>query len=157
MLGRRLLILVAVLMGLTALAASVAPRDGDFRRTVTSSQPPQATPTAPPAGPSNPEAEAGPAPEEPTDIPGEPPVSHLDADGDSRTVSARTGERIRLEVATDELATVQIGDDGPIQAADPDAPARFDLLYDEPGREEVRVLGDEPGQPPRTVGVLRVR
>ena len=153
-LGRRLLVLVVVLMGLTALAASVAPRDGGFNRRVTS-QAPAASPTAPPAGSGEPEASAAP-PGDAGAIPGEPPVRVLDASGRRWLVDARVGERVRLEITADEPVTVQVGDDGPIRPVDPDAPARFDLLYDQPSREAVRVIADGPASD-RTVGVVRIR
>ncbi|HEX8102964.1 MAG TPA: hypothetical protein VF533_10145, partial [Solirubrobacteraceae bacterium] len=89
MLGPRLLILVVVLMGLTALAATVAPRDGAFKRSVTPAQPAQ-TPAAPPAG----DPEAGPAagPAAPADpVPGEPATIRLDAAGARRVVDAPVG------------------------------------------------------------------
>ncbi|MDP9383861.1 MAG: hypothetical protein M3P50_01260, partial [Actinomycetota bacterium] len=85
------------------------------------------------------------------DVPGEPPLRRLDAGESRQEVRARVGERIRLAISSDEPATVQVGVDGPIEAIDPDAPARFSLLYDAEAELPIRVL--ESG---RTIGVLRV-
>ncbi len=157
MLGRRLLILVAVLMGLTALAALVAPRESALERSA------RATPTPAPAltpapTPADPEAE--PRREDDvegeTDVPGEPPLRRLEADGSGQVVDARVGQRVRLAISADETATVQIGTGGRIEAIDPDSPARYDLLFTRPVREEIRVLGADL-RPLRTIGVVRVR
>lgn len=152
MLGRRLLILVAVLLGLTGLAALAAPRDGAFERSVR----PVPSPTAAASPGADPEAEPRPAPEGETDVPGEPPLRRLEADGSDQVVEAKVGQRVRLAISADETATVQVGTDGRIEAIDPDSPARYDLLFTSPAREEIRVLGDDL-RPLRTIGVVRVR
>ncbi|CAA9495840.1 MAG: hypothetical protein AVDCRST_MAG30-1641 [uncultured Solirubrobacteraceae bacterium] len=148
MLARRLLIFVALLMGLAALAAAVAPPE-----TRTGSAPAPTAVPSPTAGiPDQPELSG--RPEEivsERDVPGEPLLRRLDAAGSRQIVEARTGERVRLSVASEELVSVQIGVDGPIEAVDPDAPARFSLLYDAPTELPIRVIETD-----RTIGVLRV-
>jgi len=142
MLGRRLLIFVAVLMGLAALAAAVAPREP----TVAPS------PSEPAA---RPEIEARGGPPQAAAA-GEPRVQRMDAGGEGQALEAAVGERIRLEVATRAPVSVQVGEGGPLLAADPAAPARFNLRYENPVQRPVRVLGNEPGEQ-RVVGVVRVR
>ena len=133
MLGRRFLLLVAVLMGLTALAASVAPRQPisrDGRGTAT----PTATPTL-----------------------------SADGTGDLETVSKRLntaegvtrvvvdeGDLVDLEVSGSELDSVMLHDE--VVAIDPDAPAIFQLLADEPGEYPIELLDAR-----RQVGTLVVR
>ena len=142
MLGRRLLVLAAVLTGLAALAATLQPREPSTTRSPAAASP---SPVAPEAGPASPDPGTS-----------EPPVRRVDALGSRQVVDARVGERIRLLVSSSELATVQVGEDGPLGAVDPDAPARFDLRYDAPAREPIRIVGPDPGAP-RVVGTLRVR
>jgi len=148
MVARRLLIFAALLVGLALLAASVAPPE-----TRTGAAPAPTAVPAPTGGiPDQPEL-SGRTEEvaSETDVPGEPPLRRLDAAGARQVVEARTGERVRLAVAGDELLTVQIGVDGPIEAIDPDAPARFSLLYDAPAELPIRVIETD-----RTIGVLRI-
>jgi hypothetical protein len=148
MMGRRLLLLVAVLMGLTALAASIAPRD-------TGTDEPPAPPgrqgtvveptTTPQLEP------AAPAPEEE----GVVTETLSAAEGASPVrVHARPGQTVQLEVQGgpelfDEV--VLIGLDR-VEAIAPEAPARFEMYMDEPGRFEIRLL-----QADRRLGELLVR
>lgn len=148
-LARRLLIFAALLLGLGVLAASVAPRD-----TRTAAEPSgAAAPTAPSSAgvPDEPELSGREDAAGGDDVPGEPPLRRLDAGASRQELRARVGERVRLAIFSDELATVQVGDDGPIEPIDPDAPARFSLLYDDAVELPIRVL--ESG---RTIGVLRI-
>ena len=127
-LARRLLIALAVLMGLTALAAGVAPRrpvPGGFGA------------EAPPV------ASAGQPPR--------PLERVLDADAAGQRVRARVGQPVVIEVRTDVLDTVSLAEYGN-QPAEPDSPARFELLADTPGRYAIDLL--EAG---RRIGVLEVR
>ena len=134
MLGRRFLLLVAVLMGLTALAASVAPRE-----------------------PSNRDGRG---------------TGHADrrrrrrprrGDGDLETVTKRLntaegitrvvvdeGDLVDLEVSGSELDSVTLLDE--VVAIDPDSPALFQLLADEPGEYPIELLDAK-----RQVGTLVVR
>ena len=146
MLGRRLLVLAAVLTGLAALAATLQPRDPAATRTLPAATP---SPVSPQAGP-----RADPAAPDPAT--GEPAERRLDALGSRQVVDARVGERVRLVVSSTELATVQVGENGPLEAVDPDAPARFDLRYDAAVSEPIRIVGPDPGAP-RVIGTLRVR
>ena len=128
MLGRRFLILVAVLMGLTALAASVAPRqpvDGERR---------ESTPTPAPAG-------------SPTVAVVEKTLST--SEGDAR-VAVREGDLVQLTVTGSERDSVKVLDR--IDAIDPVAPARFSLLAGAPGEHPIELV--EAG---RQVGTLVVR
>jgi hypothetical protein len=137
MAGRRFLLLVAVLMGLTALAASVAPRDPSLRDRADRGR--QATPTpaprAEPASPSITERE-----------------ETLSADEPSRRVIVERGELIRLEVSADEIDTVTIDGLDAVDTVDPESPAVFDLLADRPGSYPIELLEDE-----RRIGTLVVR
>jgi hypothetical protein len=134
MFGRRLIILVAVLMGLTALAASVAPPPQTRR--------PAASPTPPPAStaPAPPPASAGVV------------TRHLDATtpGAPVTIRVARGDTLELAVDVSEPDTVAL-DDLDLQAATPGSPARFELLADTPGEFPLRLLEAE-----RALGVIRV-
>ena len=129
MLGRRFLILVAVLMGLTALAASVAPRQPvreDGR---------EATPTATPAG-------------EPTLVTLEKTLS-TDA-GEDAQVTVEEGDLVELTVTGDESDAVMVLDR--IDSIDPTTPARFSLLAGEPGEHPIELLEAD-----RRIGTLVIR
>ena len=130
MLGRRFLLLVAVLMGVTALAASVAPRQPVDRGDAT----PTATAT-PSAGGAD----------------GLESVSKRlnTAEGVTRVV-VDEGDLVDLEVSGSELDTVSLLDE--IVAIDPDSPAIFQLLADEPGEYPIELVDAE-----RRVGTLVVR
>jgi hypothetical protein len=145
---RRLLILVVLLAALTGLAASVAPR----KASDAPGPPPPVTATANPGEPRLGPRDA-PAHDvaEVTDIPSEPPLRQLDAGGTRQVVEVEAGQRARLSVSGDDLVSVQIGVDGPIESVDPDSPARFDLLYTTPMRLAIRRL--DTG---RLIGELRV-
>jgi hypothetical protein len=134
--GRRLIILVAVLMGLTALAASVAPQpDGGRRDRAQSTPQPAPSPT-----PSPPAREAG-------------VVSrHVDARRARTpvTISVPQGSTLELAVDVGGPETVAL-DDVDLQAAAPGSPARFELLADTPGDIPLRLLEAE-----RALGVVRV-
>ena len=134
MLGRRFLLLVVVLMGLTALAASLAPReplirDGD-RRGAT------ATPTATP-----------------------PPVAAEDLQPVERTiftsenptrVAVHKGQTLQLTVRGSEVDTVMLLDE--VEPIEADSPAQFELLADEPGEYPIELVDAQ-----RRVGTLVVR
>ena len=126
MLARRLLILLAVLMGLTALAAGVAPRE-----------PARDTAAEPPA---------------PAAAPVEDPLERtLSADGGpDRRVVARRGRVVRLTVEGDVVDSVVLGD-LKIEPIDPESPALFELLVDELGTYPITLL--DAG---RRIGVLEV-
>lgn len=129
MLGRRLLILVAVLMGLTALAASVAPRQPVTREDRRAS-----TPTPAPAG-------------SPTVETVEKTLST--SEGSTR-VAVRAGDLVQLTVTGSERDSVSVL--GRIDAIDPAAPARFSLLASEPGEHPIELLEAD-----RRIGTLVIR
>jgi hypothetical protein len=122
MLGRRFLLLVAVLMGLTALAASVAPREPLVRDR--SSATPSPTPTA--------EAAVGPA----TGIRTvEKTVS--EAEGPPR-VTVREGDLVHLTVESSDVDSVSVL--GEFRPVEQESPAEFDLLADKPGSYPIELL-----------------
>jgi hypothetical protein len=117
MLARRLLLLAAVLMLLTALAASIAPRDltgGDDNAATGPGDLPPGTTIA----------------EEISAAPG----------SDSR-IAVRRGDTLQLQVAGDVLDSVLIERLDRVDAIDPTTPARFDLLIDSPpGSYPIRLV-----------------
>src|SRR5688500_15641429 len=133
MLGRRFLLIVAVLMGMTALAASIAPRDPALRERG------GATPTATPS------------PGEPAPADGvlEPRVELIAADAAPRRVVAERGELLELVVASTEIGSVSLEGLDRIDAVDPDSEARFQILAEAPGQYPIRLLDSE-----RRVGTL---
>ena len=127
MLARRLLIALAVLMLLTALAASVAPRETAL----------QDDSAATPAAPAAPTAE--------------PVQETLDASAEGQRVLARVGQTVTIVVRSDTLDTVSLAEMG-AETTEPDSPARFELLADTPGSYPIELL--ESG---RRIGVLEIR
>jgi hypothetical protein len=135
MLGRRFLLLVAVLMGLTALAASVAPRDPAVRDDGRRATPtPSATSTEP----------AGPA----TTRTIEREIS-ADAERPQRVV-VDLGDIVELEVASSEIDSVVLMDE--VEPVEPESNARFNVLADEVATHEIRLLDAD-----RVIGTLEVR
>jgi hypothetical protein len=137
MLGRRFLLLVAVLMGLTALAASIAPRDPVVRGPQSERRP---TPTPAPQA-----AEPAPAG---TKTPTVERTISADAARPERVVVTE-GDLVTLEVAGSQLDTVQLL--GRIEPVAPHSPAVFQLLA-ERGRHPITLLGAD-----RQIGTLAVR
>jgi hypothetical protein len=135
MLGRRFLIIVAVLMGLTALAASLAPRDPALRSDAT----PTPTATATPEG----------AAEVPS---GTGTVARMiDADDDApQRVVVTQGEILELQVSSSDIDSVQLLDE--IEPVDPDSNARFNLYADRAGEHDVTLLDAD-----RVVGTVEIR
>jgi len=133
MLGRRFLLLVAVLMGLTALAASVAPRE-PINRDGSGTPTPTATPTQSAAGGGSLQTV----------------TKRLNtAEGVTRVV-VDEGDLVDLEVSGSELDTVTLFDE--VSPIDPDSPAVFQLLADAPGEYPIELLDAD-----RQVGTLVVR
>jgi hypothetical protein len=129
MLGRRFLILVAVLMGLTALAASFAPRQSGTREER------QAATPAPAAA-------------------GSPTVTtvyrSLGANEGDAVVSVREGDLVELTVEGVEPDSVSVL--GRIDAVDPTTPARFSLIADQTGEHPIELLEAD-----REIGRLVIR
>jgi hypothetical protein len=117
MLARRLLLLAAVLMLLTALAASIAPRD------LTGGNDDAATgPPALPAGGT---------------ITKEIPA----ADGSNSRIAVSRGDTLELEVTGDVLDSVLIERMDRVDGIEPETPARFNLLIDSPaGSYPIRLV-----------------
>jgi hypothetical protein len=117
MLARRLLLLAAVLMLLTALAASIAPRDLTGRDDDATTGPP-----ALPAG--------GTITEE---IPA--------AEGSNSRIAVSRGDTLQLEVTGDVLDSVLIERMDRVDGIEPTTPARFNLLIDSPaGSYPIRLV-----------------
>ena len=127
MLARRLLLALAVLLALTALAAALAPRETALREDGATA----------PAAPSEPAR----APVEET----------LDAEASGQKVLARVGQSVTIVVEADELDSVSLAEVG-TKTAEPDSPARFELLAEVPGSYAIDLL--ESG---RRIGVLEIR
>jgi len=118
MLARRLLLLAAVLMLLTAVAASIAPRD------LTG------------------EDDRGPV-RDPTDLPaGETITKEIPSEAGSNTrIPVSRGDTLELEVGGDTLDTVLIERLDRIDPIDPKSPARFNLVIDSPpGSYPIRLV-----------------
>lgn len=134
MMGRRLLLLVAVLMGLTALAASIAPRQTATDDTATPGRPgtavrPSATRELAPAQP---------APKEENEI--EETLSAAKGASPVR-IRARPGQTLRLDVQGKLFDEVVLDGLDQVEAIAPEAPAHFELYMDQPGRFEIKLLG----------------
>ena len=114
MLGRRFLILVAVLMGMTALAASLAPRQP------VSQQERESTPTPAPAG-------------TPTLVTVEKQLTTADAN-----VTVEQGDLVELTISGPESDSVMLLDR--MDTIHPDSPARFSILADEPGEYPIELV-----------------
>jgi hypothetical protein len=136
-LGRRLLVLFAVLLGLTALVTSLAPRP-----TVTRPGLAQVTPTPTPS----------PAPARPATT-SRRIVKTMSADArhPRTTIHARVGDVLALTVRGDLLDGVEIADAGKLEPIEPGSPARFELLLDRRGELRVDLVDAK-----RLIGVVDV-
>jgi hypothetical protein len=136
-LGRRLLVLFAVLLGLTALATSLAPRPTGTRSGLLQSTPsPTATPT--------------PAPVEGATRRIEKTIN-ADAGKPRGRVQARVGDILALTVRGDVLDGVEIPEVGKLEPIEPGSPARFEVLLERPGELRVSLVDAE-----RLVGLVEV-
>ena len=138
MLGRRLLVLFAVLLGLTALVTSLAPRP-------TITRPGLAQPTTTPA-PTETQAPAT----------GQLAPDREDDLGRRRArprpqIRARVGDVLGLTVKGDVLDSVEIEDAGKLEPIEPGSPARFELLLDRRGELRVDLVDAE-----RLIGLVEV-
>jgi hypothetical protein len=128
--GRRVIIVVAIVMGLMALAASVAP-------------PPQRTPDNGPSPTPTPQAGV---------IEAQQVTARLDADRSSRArVRAREGDTVVLDVSGDVADSVEIPDLDVVEPIDRDSPAHIEIYVDTPGDYPIRLLDSG-----RMLGVLQV-
>jgi hypothetical protein len=126
-LGRRFLILVAVLMGMTALAASVAPR-----QPVSERERREASPTPAPAG-------------SPTLVTVAKELTTSEAD-----VTVNAGDLVELTISGPERDSVMLLDR--MDTIDPESPARFSLIAGEPGEYPIELVEAD-----RPIGTLTVR
>ena len=122
-------------MGLTTLAASVAPRPQPAPRP-TAREP---VPTPEPAAP----ATALPQAVERT--------LSADLGAPDQRVPARVGDTVELEITGDVLDTVVIDDLDRMEAIDPLSPARFEIYADRPGTYPIALLDAK-----RPIGALVV-
>jgi heme/copper-type cytochrome/quinol oxidase subunit 2 len=129
MAGRRFLLLIALLLGLTAVAASVGPRDR-------------------PASSEQGERDTGDA----AVTASETRTETMSATEDPQRLVIERGELIALEVSADEQDAVSIPGLGLMDAVAPEAPARFSVLADVPGVYEVELLAAD-----RRIGTLEVQ
>ena len=130
MLGRRFLVLLAVLIGLTVVAASVAPRQPATR----DQRAAEATPTPSPA--------AGDAEKTRAET--------LSTRGKRKRVTVDRGTLLDLEVDGDELDSVSL--EGEVEVVTEETNARFNVYADTPGEYEIRLVEAD-----RPVGTLVVR
>ena len=127
MLGRRFLILVAVLMGMTALAASLAPRQPTSERDRQ-----EATPSPSPAG----TATLATVVEE---------LTTSEAD-----VTVNAGDLVELTISGPESDSVMVLNR--MDTIHPDSPARVSLLAGEPGEYPIELVDAD-----RQIGTLTIR
>jgi hypothetical protein len=133
--ARRLLLLVALLMGLTALAASIAPREEEVNPPPKVERPPASPPAAP------------------ADREGTVTKTLSTDESDARDlIVADRGDVVHLTVSGRAVDAVQIAGLDLVQPIDPDTPALFEFVADTPGTFDVSLLEE-----PRVVGRLRIR
>jgi hypothetical protein len=136
-LGRRLLVLFAVLLGLTALATSLAPRPTVPRSGVLSPTPsPTATPTPERSAPASRRIEQ---------------TITADAGHRRARIEARVGDILALTVRGDVLDGVEIAELGELEPIEPGSPARFEVLLDRRGELRVSLVDAE-----RLIGLVEV-
>ncbi len=128
-----LLIGLSALLAVIAVSALLAPVPPDG--TQTSAEP---APVREPASPT-------PAPGELAPAPGRPFV--LSAGRTGQVVSLPRGTESRIEVHAGELVSVQLGEDGPIELAEPGTPAEFPVYGDAGAEWPIRLL-----EPEREIG-----
>ena len=137
---RRALLLFAIVLGLAAIAASVArPPASDDAETTAESPPGERT---------TPSAEPSPGPGPPAEI-----AFEADLQSETRTVPA--GRAATVIITAYEPGQVEIERLGLTAPAEPGTPTRFDLLTESPERYPVTFTPVETGEP-RQIGVIEV-
>ena len=124
MVARRLLIVLLILLGISTLAAALAPPPDEETDTK-----PTTTQTAPPpieqVGADN----------------GRLLKATMNADDEKVTVvPLRVGDQLALQVRSKASDQVEIPDFGQIEAVSRDGPASFDLLLEEEGTYDVKLI-----------------
>jgi hypothetical protein len=136
---RRLLLLIAVLLGIGALAAAVMPRDLRIRADTATTAPAPAAPSRARAGPPTPGTERV-AHRIDAGLPGMP------------VVRANVGDLVDLSVAAPTPDEVELAGLGRFAAVDAYTPAHFEFLAERAGAFPIRLA-----LAGRTVGRLDVR
>ena len=129
MLGRRLLVLFAVLLGLTALVTSLAPRPTAPRPGVAQRRPP----------PPRPRRRSR---RRPTSQRIEQTIS-ADPGRAAARIKARVGDILALTVRGDVLDGVEITELGKLEPIEPGSPARFEMLLERRGELRVALVDAE--------------
>ncbi len=138
---RRALLLFAIVLGLAAIAGSVAnPPDGG-EETATAPQRPATAPSAEPAPPAG-DADAV--------------TVRFAAGRPDQSRQVEQGRPLTVLVKAESPSEVRIPSLGLIEPADPLTPARFEILATEPGEHEIVVQPAEPGAERSTVGSLEI-
>lgn len=135
MLGRRLLLLVAVLLATGAIAAALTPRDSG-RTTPT-------TTTTTPTAPVLPGATGG------TGAGAREVTRTVDAEAAKpAVVRARVGNLVHLVVRAPSPNVVELDGTGRFASVDPSTPARFNFFVENPGTFPIRLqeTGEEIGR-----------
>src|SRR6185295_8469717 len=134
MLGRRFLLLVVVLMGLTALAATIAPREPLIRDGARHTATPTPTPSL--------EATAA------------TPVHEISRTlmitADPGRITVKQGTLLELTVKGDELGNLSLMDQ--VEPIERESPAIFNVLADTPGVYPIAMVDED-----RDVGTLVVK
>ena len=130
--GRRTIIAVAIVMGLMALAASIAP-------------PPERTGPGPAPAPS-PAPSAAPAVTAGDDV-----ARTIQLGAHRPDIRVQVGDTLGLTVSGDAVDTVVIPGLGVMEPIDPASPANIELYADTPGRYPISLLGSG-----RAVGTLQI-
>jgi hypothetical protein len=135
--ARRLLLIAALLLGLSVVVTSIERPELD-----------QAAEEEPAPSPSAPETMG-----EAAQVPAPPGVrvEALSADERGQEVAVKVGRPLHLQITASRPGSVQIGEDGPIVAVQPEIPARVDLLPDSAGTRQIVLL-----ETSRPIAELRV-
>jgi len=134
MLGRRFLLLVVVLMGLTALAATIAPREPLLRDGARRTATPTPTPTV--------QATAA--------TPVDNVSRTLMITADPGRITVKQGALLELTVKGDELGNLSLMDQ--VEPIERESPAIFNVLADTPGVYPIAMVDED-----RDVGTLVVK
>ena len=132
------MLLFAIVLAVAAVVASLSPPLDERRAETTPAEPPS---TAPPTAP------AGPAPVRSQTL-------EFDA-AENESIRVPTGEAATVLVHVEEPGSVDIPDLGLTEPANPNTPARFDILTPSPGRYELRFAPAGAG-PSESAGKLVV-